>query len=264
MCPDCGKERYVDVYNYKKIKTGLCKRCTALRIKESNIKYRSMPQPHKRRWLNRLYAMKSRCYKEGCTGYGRYGGRGIRVCREWLEDHDSFLAYIMTLDGWDNPDLEIDRIDNDGNYEPGNVRCVTRSENEQNTSQAHKVVYNGEVLCAREFWKKYASKYKREATVARLLREGKSPEQILENMKTALKGDYKKHEHIKFVDYLGEHLTVDEFWKKHCPEYKKKSNLQQRLDRGDAPESIIQHIRTYGLRDKRRRGRRYNKLRGEQ
>ena len=117
-----------------------------------------MPQPHKRRWLNRLYAMKSRCYKEGCTGYGRYGGRGIRVCREWLEDHDSFLAYIMTLDGWDNPDLEIDRIDNDGNYEPGNVRCVTRSENEQNTSQAHKVVYNGEVLCAREFWKKYASK----------------------------------------------------------------------------------------------------------
>ena len=181
MCPDCGKERYVDVYNYKKIKTGLCKRCTALRIKESNIKYRSMPQPHKRRWLNRLYAMKSRCYKEGCMGYDRYGGRGIRVYQEWLENHDSFLAYVMTLDGWDNPDLEIDRIDNDGNYEPGNIRCVTKSKNCQNTSQTRKVIYKGETLCAREFWKKYASKYKQEHTVGRLLREGKSPEQILEN-----------------------------------------------------------------------------------
>lgn len=54
-----------------------------------------------------------------------YGGRGIKVYREWLDDPSKFVHYLASLPGVDNPDLYLDRINNDGNYEPGNLRFVT-------------------------------------------------------------------------------------------------------------------------------------------
>jgi hypothetical protein len=54
------------------------------------------------------------------------------VWGEWCADQVAFVAYLMTLDGWDNDGLVIDRIDNDGHYEPGNLRFVTRSVSQRN------------------------------------------------------------------------------------------------------------------------------------
>lgn len=76
-------------------------------------------------------SMKRRCYNPKHTKYDRYGGRGIKVCSSWL---DSFITfYTAVVDGY-KEGLELDRINNDGNYEPDNVRWVTRQQNLMNTS----------------------------------------------------------------------------------------------------------------------------------
>lgn len=84
---------------------------------------------HRARLLNRISNIISRCDNPSIQNYKHYGGRGIR----WrFKDRREFLAYLITLEGWDQPDLELDRIDNDGDYEPGNLRFISRSENMAN------------------------------------------------------------------------------------------------------------------------------------
>lgn len=71
--------------------------------------------------------MIQRCTNPNNVNYHRYGGRGIRVCKEWFA-FDSFLADM----GERPKDKSIDRIDNDGNYEPSNCKWSTRKEQAQN------------------------------------------------------------------------------------------------------------------------------------
>lgn len=80
----------------------------------------------------RVNAAINRCTNPGHSRYRDYGGRGICVCVEWLEDRIKFAEYLMSLPGWDDESLVIDRINNDGNYVPGNLRFVSRSESNRN------------------------------------------------------------------------------------------------------------------------------------
>lgn len=75
--------------------------------------------------------MKRRCEVPTADNYYRYGGRGIRVCEEW-QDQDTFIAWGLAS-GY-QIGLEIDRRNNNGNYEPGNCWWATRSENMRNVS----------------------------------------------------------------------------------------------------------------------------------
>lgn len=72
--------------------------------------------------------MKRRCYNQNDPSYYLYGGRGIKVCKEW-QSSSNFLKWAYENGYADN--LEIDRIDPDGNYEPSNCRWVTKAENQK-------------------------------------------------------------------------------------------------------------------------------------
>lgn len=77
-----------------------------------------------------LAGMIQRCTNKKNAAYKYYGGRGILLCAEWRNNFEAF--YLWAIDnGWEKG-LTIDRINNDGNYEPGNCRWVTLKENMNN------------------------------------------------------------------------------------------------------------------------------------
>ena len=83
---------------------------------------------HYGRWLNML----ARCENPEHQGYKNYGGRGIRVCPEW-HDMAVFIAWIEENLGPCPDGMSLDRINNNGNYEPGNVRWATQVEQVRNS-----------------------------------------------------------------------------------------------------------------------------------
>jgi hypothetical protein len=86
-------------------------------------------------WL----AMKSRCCNPKNGYFHRYGGRGIKVCERWLNSFEAFLADM----GERPPGMSLDRLDNDGGYEPGNCRWATRQQ------QMRHLKGNGNTVVAR-------------------------------------------------------------------------------------------------------------------
>lgn len=72
-------------------------------------------------WRNAI----ARCTDETNKNWERYGGRGIEVCDDWVHDATGFEAFLDHIGPRPGPGWSLDRIDNDGNYEPGNVRWAT-------------------------------------------------------------------------------------------------------------------------------------------
>lgn len=120
---DCGNTTFV---------TGECLRCGCTKScgchrGDSLIRY-SMKHSKSHERIYSIYCdMKKRCYNNKCSGYKNYGGKGVTICKEWLDDFNSFYRWSMEH-GYDET-LTIDRIDSSGNYEPTNCQWITRSEN---------------------------------------------------------------------------------------------------------------------------------------
>jgi len=84
--------------------------------------------------------MKQRCYNPKNTRYKHYGGRGITICQEWLDDFMNF--YNWSIDNGYKEDLTIDRINVNGNYEPSNCRWITNKEQQSNKQYNHLITFN--------------------------------------------------------------------------------------------------------------------------
>lgn len=89
--------------------------------------------------------MKGRCHNKKDKAYKWYGGRGISVCERW---RDSFEAFYEDMGPKPSPELSIDRIDNDGNYEPGNCRWATAKQQTRNSRK--RVFSSSEIVKAIE------------------------------------------------------------------------------------------------------------------
>lgn len=88
-------------------------------------------------------SMISRCTNKENQAYAYYGGRGIRVCARWLNSVDDFIKDVGLCPG---PGYTLDRIENDGDYEPGNCRWATKEEQSNNQNRIVKYDYGGEKM----------------------------------------------------------------------------------------------------------------------
>jgi hypothetical protein len=130
----CGKTNAVPTTQLRSRRVKSCgclkDELSAARAKVRNRKHGMKGTPEYAAW----HAMLSRCYNPNVKAFHNYGGRGITVCPEWRSDFAAFYRCI----GPKPAGADLDRIDNDGNYEPGNVRWTSRAENIRN-SRARRV-----------------------------------------------------------------------------------------------------------------------------
>lgn len=84
--------------------------------------------------------MRTRCLNKANPGFRNYGGRGIKVCKRW----DNFKNFYKDMGKRPSPKHSIDRINNDGHYEPSNCRWATQTQQARNKRGIHHVTYKGE------------------------------------------------------------------------------------------------------------------------
>lgn len=151
---DCGNEIIIPI-TY--LTTGDTKSCGCLR-KETTATLSKKNSFVKNKRLYTIWIdMKRRCYNRKRKSYIYYGAKGIRVCKEWKEDFKIFQEWAINNGYKDN--LTIDRIDNNGNYEPNNCRWVTIKEQNNNMSTNHIVNYKEKKYTLSQLAEKYNLDY---------------------------------------------------------------------------------------------------------
>ena len=113
-----------------KLRTGQTRSCGCLsrdlaaeRLRLRNTMHGLSRHPQYKVWAN----MRNRCNNPNAHNWARYGGRGIEVCERWDGPH-CFPNYFADMGERPAPGMQLDRIDNDGDYEPSNMQWLTHAE----------------------------------------------------------------------------------------------------------------------------------------
>jgi len=139
---DCGKSKEVRAGH---LRSGVTTSCGCLRRERIGLAstthgHRSgSPSPTYYTWATMI----QRCINPKTKRYPSYGGRGIKVCSRW---RDSFEAFLADMGPKPSPKHSIDRIDVDGDYEPGNVRWALDTEQRANRRITKRVSYRGQTM----------------------------------------------------------------------------------------------------------------------
>jgi hypothetical protein len=125
---DCGNSIEVKGARLKSEETRSCGCFQKQRVSEVNGSHRKTHSPEYRSWASMI----ARCENPKYHHFHRYGGRGIKICDNWRNSFENFLS-----DMGNRPSLShtLDRINNDGNYEPANCRWATKLEQRHNQSR---------------------------------------------------------------------------------------------------------------------------------
>ena len=151
-----GCYKIIDISDKKandghKIYIGKCIECGCIREaiisyfksrKPKHSSHRSSKPFWESKRLDMIFGkMIDRCYNTNSSGYRFYGGKGICICKEWLNSYKSFNDWAISNGYQDN--LTIDRIDSNKNYCPENCRWITHSENSKFKSTTNYIEVNG-------------------------------------------------------------------------------------------------------------------------
>ena len=166
---------------------------------------------------NRTYklwsAMKDRCFNPGSKHYHRYGGRGITMCKEWVEDYAAFISAV----GERPEGATLDRIDNNGNYEPNNVRWATKQEQANNRVTNVVITHEGLTMTLADWARHKGWKY---GLLTSRWKKGLRGDELLAS---------PEYERGKLVEHKGELRTLPEWVKVLGVNYQ---TLRWRLNNG--------------------------------
>lgn len=155
---DCGEEVICASNNLFGKNTNSCGCLKIDRFKMSKIAHgHASPynrSPEYMAWSN----MKNRCYQTSSINYDNYGGRGINICKRWLDGENgktAFQCFLLDMGIRPSNKYSLDRIDSNGNYELGNCRWATRDIQGENRRTTIYIIVNGENMMLTTAMKKY-------------------------------------------------------------------------------------------------------------
>jgi hypothetical protein len=133
---ECGRKKSIQAYSLSNGHTRSCGCIQSEFISIRNTTHGLCKTPEYNTWRK----IKERCLNKDTPSFHNYGGRGISLFPEWVNSYEKFLSYIGNRPSKKH---SIDRINNNGNYEPGNVRWATNWQQANNKRVNHIIEFNG-------------------------------------------------------------------------------------------------------------------------